>query len=773
MKLRSFFLRNLYLPIALALLLLGGVWFGMWQATRLLERQTVLQKQLERIQGVLSEVLNLETGVRGYLLTGDLAFLEPYREARGQVLGSLDRLEAGLSGTNRALEQARLEEVRGLLSRWFSEVAEVEIASIILRGEIGARNDALSRKGKALIDAIRTRLGVYRLAEERRQAALEREQRQTLEAVGALVGLSLLAATLAALFISLRVAGQLSNVFSRLEAAVRRLAEGRSEAVPASALLEVNSLSQSFNLMSQRLLESRHSLEQNNRNLERSAHFERTLSEVLELYTLENGIENVATRLLEVIAERHGLEYGAAYGFIAHDKQLHLRGEFELQGRLPQSLNPQEGPLVQALSEQKVLWLEDADLTVSRSDAEGGRQTAVLPVMREAQVFGMVFLRFSQPFDSSDALLEVFLNNLTVQLGLASAKLSAEIQRQQLSAQIQAHSTEMELKNQALERSDRLKTEFLANMSHELRTPLNAVLGFSDLLVEQFFGPLNERQVGYVREISQAGSHLLGLINDVLDLSKIEAGVVVLERAPLMLPPLLESCLSMVKERALAKNIRLETALDTPLDGALNTVLETRSVWADERKLKQILVNLLSNAVKFTLEGGQVRVEAKIQREGDSESLYLAVVDSGIGIALEDQDKLFQSFTQVDGSLSRRHEGTGLGLALVRSLVSLHGGEVGVISTPGKGSTFWLTLPQRAERKAELEPLGEVLESSFEPPNRQTTPFMPVLATPILATPTSAIPILARSALASAAPLEAPLPDAPSSNPLSYTEDSA
>jgi len=749
MQLRSFFLRKLYWPALLSLLLGGGVWFGVRQATQLLERQTMLQKQLERVQGVLSEVLNLETGVRGYLLTADLAFLEPYREARGQVLGDLDTLEAGLSGTNRALEGARLEEVRGLLARWFAEVAEVQISQVILEGRRGTGNDAVSRKGKALIDAIRVRLGAYRQAEERTQAALERQQRQTLEGVGALVGLSLLAATIAALLVSLRVAGQLSSVFSRLEGAVRRLAEGRIEAVPPSPLLEVNSLSQSFNWMSRQLLESRRLLEHSNHNLERSAHFERTLSEILELYTLDRRIEDIATRLLEVIAERHGLDYGAAYGFLAHDKQLHLRGEFQLQERLPENLNPQDELLARVLSEQKAIWLEDADLAALHSDAEQGRHTAVLPILREAQVFGVVFLKFSAPFDSFDALLDVFLNNLTLQLGLASAKLSAEIQRQQLSAQIQAHSTEIESKNQALERSDRLKTEFLANMSHELRTPLNAVLGFSDLLEEQFFGPLNERQVGYVREISQAGGHLLGLINDVLDLSKIEAGVVVLERGALVLPPLLESCVSMVRERAHAKNIRLETALDA--------LLETRSVWADERKFKQVLVNLLSNAVKFTLEGGRVRLEAKIQRQDDSESLYLAVVDSGIGIALEDQDKLFQSFTQVDGSLSRRHEGTGLGLALVRSLVSLHGGEVGVVSAPGEGSTFWLTLPQRSERKEVVEPpeikpdsvLGSgsdrsSLESAqpelTQPELTQPGPSQPITAQPTSVHPNSAGP---------------------------------
>ena len=166
MQLRSFFLRNLYAPIALALLLLAGVWFGVWQATQLLERQTHLQKQLERTQGVLSEVLNLETGVRSYLLTADLTFLEPYHQARGQVLGLLDQLEQGLSGANRTLELRRLEEVRSLLGSWFTKVAEVQISQFILQGQRGVGNEAVNRQGKALIDGIRAQLSAYRSAEE-------------------------------------------------------------------------------------------------------------------------------------------------------------------------------------------------------------------------------------------------------------------------------------------------------------------------------------------------------------------------------------------------------------------------------------------------------------------------------------------------------------------------------------------------------------------------------------------------------------------------------
>ncbi len=728
MQLHRFFLRNLYLPITLALLLLGGVWWGVWQATRLIERQSQLQKQLERTQIVLAEVLNLETGVRGYLLTGDLSFLEPFRQARGQVLDRLTQLEEGLPASSKPLELPRLEQVRGLLSRWFTEVAEVQIGNVLLRGERGVGNaDPLSRQGKALIDAIRARLGEYRQTVEKSRTTTEGQQRQTLDLLVGIVIISSLAAILAALWISLRVAGQLSSVFSRLEAATRKLAQGQIQAVPASPLLEVDSLAQSFNSMSEQLIVSRRTLEEYNLTLERSARFERTLADVLELYTDGSEVSDIATRLLELVGKRHGARFGAAYGFIGGDGLLYLRGVFNPHNEIPQTLDPKTGQVGRALLERRVVWLEDEREQPEDTDererleSESGLHSVLLPIALETQIFGVVLLNFPLP---PDPLLEGFLNSLTLQVSIASAKLSAEIQRRQLTAQLQEYTvklevqsmeleqrgSEMEHKNQALERSDRLKTEFLANMSHELRTPLNALLGFSDLLEEQFFGPLNERQVGYVREISQAGSHLLGLINDVLDLSKIEAGVVLLERTPLVLAPLLESYLSLVKERAHDKNIRLERVLETRPE----TQFEYRSVWADERKLKQVLVNLLSNAVKFTPEGGVVTLEARMTQVGTSESLYLAVIDNGIGIALEDQARLFQSFTQVDGSLSRRHEGTGLGLALVRSLVSLHGGEVGVSSKPGEGSTFWLTLPQRSERQdsSVVRPTDAPLESN-------------------------------------------------------------
>lgn len=237
-----------------------------------------------------------------------------------------------------------------------------------------------------------------------------------------------------------------------------------------------------------------------------------------------------------------------------------------------------------------------------------------------------------------------------------------------------------------LERAARVKSEFLASMSHELRTPLNAVIGFSQVLQDQDFGPLNEKQKEYVLDIVESGKHLLNLINDILDLSKVEAGKMELQLSPVVVGDLLAGSLVMIKEKAMKHGITLET--DIPEE------LSHFEMLADERKFKQIMFNLLSNASKFTPDGGAITLAARRMAEGKGEVIQVSVKDTGIGITPENQAKVFENFFQVASSLTSKTSGTGLGLPLARSFVKLHGGRIWVESEGnGKGSQFYFTLP--------------------------------------------------------------------------------
>jgi DNA-binding response OmpR family regulator len=280
---------------------------------------------------------------------------------------------------------------------------------------------------------------------------------------------------------------------------------------------------------------------------------------------------------------------------------------------------------------------------------------------------------------------------------------------QEVNSQLTERQAEIAEKNLQLEEASRMKSEFLSNMSHELRTPLNAIIGFSEVLKDGMFGELTPRQKEYIGEVFSSGQHLLALINDILDLSKVEAGMMTLDPSVIDVNELLDNTLGIVRERALKAQVSLDFSrcAKPPYDGKLLT---------DARKLKQIVYNMLSNAVKFSSPGGLVLLELQaVPRSavalrpepgmasrmldappGETELfLQVRVSDEGLGIAEADLPNLFQSFRQLGDSLTRQHEGTGLGLVLVMRLAELHGGTVGVESAPGKGTRFTVWLPWR------------------------------------------------------------------------------
>ncbi|TMH58974.1 MAG: GAF domain-containing protein, partial [Betaproteobacteria bacterium] len=293
----------------------------------------------------------------------------------------------------------------------------------------------------------------------------------------------------------------------------------------------------------------------------------------------------------------------------------------------------------------------------------GYRALLAVPLLREDHLLGGLLVNRKTPGAFAPEIVEL-LKTFATQSALAiqNARLFREIEE----------------KGGQLETASRHKSEFLANMSHELRTPLNAIIGFSEVLSERMFGEINDKQAEYLGDILESGRHLLSLINDILDLSKIEAGRMELDPTDFDLPTAIENTLILVRERAHRRGIALEHKVDKRLG----------MIRADERKLKQVLLNLLSNALKFTPEGGQIDVRARVEN-GEAE---ISVADTGEGIAPEDQEAVFEEFRQV-GKAAKKVEGTGLGLAISRKFIELHGGRIWVKSQLGIGSTFAFTLP--------------------------------------------------------------------------------
>ncbi len=354
--------------------------------------------------------------------------------------------------------------------------------------------------------------------------------------------------------------------------------------------------------------------------------------------------------------------YGSSRELLERLRAITIHRESTLVGRTAMERRPLEVP---DLAETEL----DPHLEILFRD--GWRSVLAVPMLRDDRMIGVLVIRRRTPGTFPSDMFEL-LRTFASQSALAIV--NARIFR------------ELETKTRELEVASRHKSEFLASMSHELRTPLNAVIGFSEVLIDRMFGELNERQDEYLHDIWNSGKHLLELLNEILDLSKVEAGQMVLEPTTFSVGGALEYALSLVRERAAAHAITLtvEVADDAGL------------IEADELRFKQVVLNLVSNAVKFTPDGGSVRVRA--DRDGDE--LLVAVTDTGIGVAPEDQERIFESFQQ-GGRGAPKEEGTGLGLTLSRRIVELFGGRIWLASAVGSGSTFGFAIPVRPGLRVE------------------------------------------------------------------------
>jgi GAF domain-containing protein/HAMP domain-containing protein len=414
----------------------------------------------------------------------------------------------------------------------------------------------------------------------------------------------------------------------------------------------------------------------------RTADLTRSVGELEALGEVGRAISSTLDmeRVLATIVSRAnalaGTDGGAIFEFDEATRQFHLHATDKFPDEFVAALRATplvygEGAVGRAAAERQPVQIGDvtsAEAYESRARdfvlRSGYRSLLAVPLLSEDEVVGVLVVNRRVPGEFPPRTIEL-LRTFGAQSALA-------IQNARLFREIEGKSRELEAAN-------RHKDEFLASMSHELRTPLNAVIGFSEVLLEKMFGEVNDKQEEYLNDILASGRHLLSLINDILDLAKIEAGRMEIDVEEFDLAPAIDNALVLIRERATRKGLALDTRLAPGLG----------SVRGDQRKIKQVLVNLLSNAVKFTPEGGRIEVAAT-RVDGHVE---VSVIDTGIGIASEDHEAVFEEFRQVGTDYAKKHEGTGLGLALSRKFVELHGGRIWLKSRPGEGSTFTFTIP--------------------------------------------------------------------------------
>jgi signal transduction histidine kinase/CheY-like chemotaxis protein len=433
-----------------------------------------------------------------------------------------------------------------------------------------------------------------------------------------------------------------------------------------------------------------HTLEARSSELGRRVEQLEALSEVGDVVNSTLDADEVLTTIVTFAVELSGTDGGSLMEYNEESMLFSVRTAFGTTSQVLDSLRGSRIHLHETLVGRACLAREPLqvhDLALVERDphlsvlyAAGWRSLVAVPMLRGGRVVGALVVRRLTPGSFTKEtceILEAFASQSAI--ALTNARLYQELERQSVE----------------LAEASRHKSEFLASMSHELRTPLNAVIGFSEVLLEGMFGDLNDRQRDYLQDILSSGRHLLALLNDVLDLSKVEAGQMELEFSTFSGEDALAYGLSLVRERALAHGISL--ALEVPPG--------LGSIWADELRFKQVLLNLLSNAVKFTPDGGRVDLRAKLANG----ELEVTVSDTGVGIHPEDQARIFNSFQQ-GGRAAGRVEGTGLGLTLTKRIVELHGGRMWLRSRPGHGSTFGFAIPQDGQPEMAAAPVVHEVE---------------------------------------------------------------
>jgi signal transduction histidine kinase len=419
------------------------------------------------------------------------------------------------------------------------------------------------------------------------------------------------------------------------------------------------------------------------RELAQSVEELRALGEVSQAVNSTLDLETVLNTIVAKAVQLSGTDAGAIYVLNKAHTKFKLRATYGMDEATVaairhSSIRAGETAIGQATEQRQPIQIADVldapaagvlDVVVQA----GYRSILIVPLLGPERAIGVLVIRRKVPGEfpgSTIDLLQTFAAQSV--LAIQNARLFHEIEE----------------KSQQLELASRHKSQFLANMSHELRTPLNAILGYSELVLDDIYGAVPEKARAALERVQSNGKHLLGLINDVLDLAKIEAGKLTLSLADYAMDEVVASVVAAVEALAAEKHLAL--TVDVPSDLPIGH--------GDEQRIRQVLLNLVSNAIKFT-DAGEVTITARV---GDG-AFQVAVSDTGPGISAEDQAKLFQEFQQADSSSTRTKGGTGLGLAISRRFIDLHGGRIRVESAPGHGSTFTFELPITVELQEDVE----------------------------------------------------------------------
>ena len=510
-------------------------------------------------------------------------------------------------------------------------------------------------------------------AESDMMASIEASQGAYGDSRRTIIG-SALASVILALLLGFGISWSVIGPIRQMEARMREIAAGNfSNKVQVVNRDELGTLAANLNGMSEELGRVYGQLEERNAALTEALEQQTATSEILRV--ISSSPANLQP-VLDSVAERAAKLCDASAAYVLRVEGECFRGAAQF-GSLPAYSADERFPIARdlvagrAILDCEAVHVPDLqaessaeyDLAKIIGERIGYRSVLVTPMLREGIAIGAIGIRRIEARAFSDKhinLLKTFADQAVI--AIENVRLFHEI----------------EDKNRQLEIANKHKSEFLANMSHELRTPLNAIIGFSEVLNDQLFGEMNEKQNEYVQDIHDSGHHLLSLINEILDLSKVEAGRMELAVSEFDVGNAIDNAVTLIKERA----ARHQLAMNVNVDARLTSFV------GDERKFKQILLNLLSNAVKFTPEGGKIGVAAKPTAEG----VQVSVSDTGIGIPPEQQAAVFEAFHQVSSEYTRKREGTGLGLTLVKQFVEMHGGRISLQSVPTKGSTFTFTL---------------------------------------------------------------------------------